>query len=127
MRERGRKDSATRQKAYEKSSIKDGIDFIYWQIEKVNLDTMWAHLLCRCTIIKGVFANRSHRNFTKGVKFFKTDMSSCIDFRKISQVSIFFLQSNAVVIRLKHELGSWVRNNNEIFMHYLRQWKSGEV
>lgn len=40
---------------------------------------MWAHLLCWCTIIKGVFANRSHRNLTKGVKFFKTDMSSCID------------------------------------------------
>lgn len=45
MRERERKDSATRQKAYEKSSIKDGIDFIYWQIEKVNLDATWAHLL----------------------------------------------------------------------------------
>lgn len=32
-------------KGISKSSIKDGIDFIYWQIEKVNLDTTWAHLL----------------------------------------------------------------------------------
>lgn len=33
---------------------------------------MWTHLLCWCMIIKGLFANRSHRNLTKGVKFFKT-------------------------------------------------------
>jgi len=49
---RERKDSTTRQKAYEKSNIKDRIDFIYCQIGKVNLDTLCAHLLLRYMIIK---------------------------------------------------------------------------
>lgn len=35
-----------------KSHIKDWIDFIYCQIGKVNLDTLCAHLLLHCMIIK---------------------------------------------------------------------------
>lgn len=106
-----------------KSSIKDGIDFIYWQIEKVNLDTMWAHLLCWYMIIKGVFANRSHRNLTKGVKFFKTDMSSCIDFEKYLRCHLFpkiSCNSNKIktyILKLTW-VGLMVRNNNQAFMHF---------
>lgn len=35
-----------------KSNIKNGIDLIYREIEKVHLDTVFPHLLCRCEIIK---------------------------------------------------------------------------
>lgn len=35
-----------------KSNIKDRIDFIYREIEKAHLDTMFPRLLCHCEIIK---------------------------------------------------------------------------
>lgn len=35
-----------------RTNIKDGIDFIYREIEKVNLDTASPHLLCHMEIIK---------------------------------------------------------------------------
>lgn len=55
-------------KGIRKSSIKAGIDFIYRQIEKVNLDATWARLR-RSSVYDDknddVFANRSHTNVTK--------------------------------------------------------------
>lgn len=52
MTEREREKIPQQDKRQMKSNKKkDGIDFIHQEIEKVNLDTIFPHLLCLCKII----------------------------------------------------------------------------